>query len=50
MNVYTNNNSSFPSQVVSNEEKGTLEYKHRKAGENEDIAIADAIDFILNKK
>ncbi len=26
MNVYTNNNSSFPSQVVSNEEKGTIEY------------------------
>jgi hypothetical protein len=26
MNVYTNNNSSFPSQVVSNEEKGTFEY------------------------
>ena len=26
MNVYTNNDSSFPSQVVSNEEKGTLEY------------------------
>ncbi|GAF83482.1 unnamed protein product, partial [marine sediment metagenome] len=26
MNVYTNNNSSFPSQVVSNEEKGTTEY------------------------
>jgi prolyl-tRNA synthetase len=31
-------------------EKGTLEYKHRKAGENEDIVIADAIDFILSKK
>ncbi|PJE53553.1 prolyl-tRNA synthetase [Marinomonas polaris DSM 16579] len=31
-------------------EKGTLEYKYRKAGENEDIAIADAIDFILSKK
>ncbi|RBP80656.1 proline--tRNA ligase [Marinomonas rhizomae] len=31
-------------------EKGTLEYKHRKAGENEDIAIADAINFILSKK
>ena len=31
-------------------EKGTLEYKNRKAGENEDIAITDAIDFILNKK
>ena len=26
MNVYTNNNSSFPSQVVSNEEKDTFEY------------------------
>ena len=26
MNVYTNNNSSFPSQVVSNEEKDTIEY------------------------
>ena len=26
MNVYTNNNSSFPSQVVGNEEKGTFEY------------------------
>lgn len=31
-------------------EKGTLEYKYRKAGENEDIAIADAVDFILSKK
>ncbi|ETI61680.1 proline--tRNA ligase [Marinomonas profundimaris] len=31
-------------------EKGTLEYKHRKAGENEDVVIADAIDFILSKK
>ncbi|MDE8603111.1 proline--tRNA ligase [Marinomonas sp. RSW2] len=31
-------------------EKGTLEYKYRKAGENEDIVIADAIDFILSKK
>jgi prolyl-tRNA synthetase len=31
-------------------EKGTLEYKHRKAGENEDIVIADAIDFVLSKK
>ena len=31
-------------------EKGTLEYKYRKAGENEDIAIADAVEFILSKK
>lgn len=31
-------------------EKGTLEYKYRKAGENEDIAITDAIEFILNKR
>ena len=26
MNIYTNSNSAFPSQVVSNEEKSTLEY------------------------
>ena len=31
MNVYTNNNSSFPSQVVSNEEKGTFEYGRQVA-------------------
>ncbi|WP_417561187.1 proline--tRNA ligase [Marinomonas sp.] len=31
-------------------EKGTLEYKYRKAGDNEDIAIADAVEFILSKK
>ncbi|MBR7888030.1 proline--tRNA ligase [Marinomonas sp. A79] len=31
-------------------EKGTLEYRYRKAAENEDIAIADAVDFIANKK
>ena len=31
MNVYTNNNSSFPSQVVSNEEKDTLEYGQQVA-------------------
>ncbi len=36
MNVYTNNNSSFPSQVVSNEEKGTLEYGKQ---------VAQAIEF-----
>jgi len=36
MNVYTNNNSSFPSQVVSNEEKGTLEYGNQ---------VAQAIEF-----
>ena len=29
--VYTNNNSSFPSQVVSNEEKGTFEYGRQVA-------------------
>ena len=26
MNIYTNTNSSFPSQVVSDEEKASLEY------------------------
>ena len=31
MNVYTNNNSSFPSQVVSNEEKDTFEYGQQVA-------------------
>ncbi|WP_111638921.1 proline--tRNA ligase [Marinomonas shanghaiensis] len=31
-------------------EKGTLEYRYRKASDNEDIAIADAIEFILSKK
>ena len=31
-------------------EKGTLEYRYRKADENQDIAIAEAIDFILSKK
>ena len=31
MNVYTNNNSSFPSQVVSNEEKDTFEYGRQVA-------------------
>ncbi|NVK75337.1 MAG: proline--tRNA ligase [Oceanospirillaceae bacterium] len=31
-------------------DKGTLEYRYRKADENQDIAIADAIDFILSKK
>ena len=36
MNVYTNNDSSFPSQVVSNEEKGTLEYGKQ---------VAQAIEF-----
>ena len=36
MNVYTNNNSSFPSQVVSNEEKDTLEYGNQ---------VAQAIEF-----
>jgi len=29
--VYTNNNSSFPSQVVSNEEKGTFDYGRQVA-------------------
>ncbi len=29
---------------------GTLEYKKRKEGENQDIAISDAIDFILSQK
>ncbi|MFT2098943.1 proline--tRNA ligase [Marinomonas sp. 2405UD66-6] len=28
----------------------TLEYKNRTQGENEDVATADAVDFILNKK
>ena len=36
MNVYTNNNSSFPSQVVSNEEKDTIEYGKQ---------VAQAIEF-----
>ena len=26
MNIYTNSNSAFPSQVVSDQEKATLEY------------------------
>lgn len=29
---------------------GTLEYKNRTQGENQDVAIADSVDFILNKK
>ncbi|MEO9275568.1 proline--tRNA ligase [Marinomonas sp. 5E14-1] len=29
---------------------GTLEYKNRAQGENEDVTIANSIDFILNKK
>ncbi|MEP0074197.1 MAG: proline--tRNA ligase [Marinomonas sp.] len=29
---------------------GTLEYKNRTQGENEDIAIAEVVDFIANKK
>ncbi|TYL47936.1 proline--tRNA ligase [Marinomonas sp. IMCC 4694] len=31
-------------------EKGTLEYRYRKASENEDITMAEAIDFIVSKK
>lgn len=29
---------------------GTLEYKNRTQGENEDVAIADAVDFIIAQK
>ncbi|MCB5161428.1 proline--tRNA ligase [Marinomonas algarum] len=31
-------------------EKGTLEYRYRKSDSNEDIAIADVIDFIISKQ
>ena len=31
MNVYTNPNSSFPSQVVSNEEKASIDYGRQVA-------------------
>ncbi len=31
MNVYTNPNSSFPSQVVSNEEKASVDYGRQVA-------------------
>ena len=45
MNIYTNSNSAFPSQVVSDQEKSTLEYGSQVAMAIENVVGYDGDNY-----